>query len=148
MLDKIKQTLFKTYNSEEKKGLFVTTFDADKKELQSQGVLTTDKPLRELLDSLYASLVEPGLSSIMYVSFDIVSEVIAVNDPTELFSKNPQEFGFCLVDTQDAKSGVLLPNTFGVQDAKSALYYIKKKYGLDGSVEAFVFRTERIIIAK
>jgi hypothetical protein len=42
----------------------------------------------------------------------------------------------------------LLPNTFGVQDGKSALYYVKKKYWLDGRVEAFVFRTERIIVSK
>lgn len=148
MLDKIKTLLFKTYNSEEQKGLFVSIFDADKKEILSQWVLTTDKPLRELLDNLYITYIEPRLSELMYVSLDIVSEVIAVNDPTELFSKNPQEFGFCLVDTEDKKSGVLLPNTFGVSDAKSALYYVKKKYGLDGKVEAFVFRTERIIVSK
>jgi hypothetical protein len=148
MLDKIKQLMFKTYNSEEQKGLFITTFDAEKKELLSQGVLTTDKPLRELLDSLYASLVEANLQNIMYICIDVVAEVIAINDPTELFSKNPVEFGFCLVDMDDAKSGVVLPNTFGIQDAKSALYYVKKKYGLDGKVEAFVFRTERIIVSK
>jgi hypothetical protein len=73
--------------------------------------LTTDKPLRELLDNLYTTYIEPHLSELMYVSFDIVSEVIAVNDPTELFSKNPAEFGFCLVDKEDPKSGILLPNT-------------------------------------
>lgn len=148
MLDKIKQILFKTYNSEEQKGIFVTLFNADRQELLSQGVLTTDKPLRELLESLYSSFVEAKLSELMYVSIDIVSEVISVNDPAELFSKNPQEYGFCLVDMDDGKSWVLLPNTFGVQDGKSALYYVKKKYGLDGKVEAFVFRTERIILSK
>jgi hypothetical protein len=81
-----------------------------------------------LLDSLYSSFVEPRLLEVSYISFDIVSEVIAINDPTELFAKNPQEYGFCLVDMDDGKSGVLLPNTFGVQDGKSALYYVKKKY--------------------
>ncbi|USN55603.1 MAG: hypothetical protein H6765_03275 [Candidatus Peribacteria bacterium] len=148
MLDLIKKALFASYNPEEIKGLFFSGY-GEKKELAfSEGVVNTDKPLRELVEDLYESQVKPQLKNFQVLAIDVVSEIIDMADPNEILALSPEEFGFILVSLETDQSAVILPNTSGVADAKSALYDAKKKYGIAGKVELFVFRTERILLAK
>jgi hypothetical protein len=53
-----------------------------------------------------------------------------------------------MLDTDDQLSGVILPNTLWITDAKHALRAMKQKYALHGKVEVIAFRTQRIILAK
>ena len=80
---------------------------------------------------------------------DIVWDITAYTDTPDAFLQlSPEEYWFIAIDTQDDISGVLLPNTSGVADAKSALFDLKNKYGIHGQVELYAFRTTRIIIAR
>jgi hypothetical protein len=148
MIDKIKQTLFKRYTSEEKKGLFITWFWKNKNVLVSQGVVVTDKPIRELVEILYNTHVAPIINEVFFVSIDVVTDLIEVAEPVEVLTKSPEEWWFIVSAVQSDKSGVILPAMEWLTDAKSALFYIKKKYGIDGNVDVAIFRTQRILLGK
>ncbi len=146
MLDKLKKVLFESYGSDEVKWVFLSAFDKNQELIISQWVLTSDIPLHELLDSLYEEIVSEE-KNFIYVSIDIVSEIIQLESTEDILSKDPEEFWFALVDDADA-SGVILPGVVWVADAKHALYHVKKKYWIEWNVEVFVFRTERILVSK
>ncbi len=148
MIKQVKEAVFKLYNAEELKGAFLSGFDTNHALVVSEGVLNTDKPLREVLDNVYNAHIAERLKDISYIVVDIVAEIIAIKNPEEIFAMNPQEFGFAIIDTEDDMSWVLLPNTSWVADSKSALYSLKQKYGIHGQVEMYVFRTERVVVAK
>lgn len=148
MIKQVKEVVFKQFNPEEVKGVFLSGFDTNHALVVSQGVLHTDKPLREVLDNVYNAHIADRLKEISYIVVDIVSEIIAVKNPEDIFAMSPEEFGFAVIDTEDDVSGVLLPNTSGVADSKSALYSLKQKYWIHGQVEMYVFRTERVVVAK
>jgi len=148
MLEKIKKVLFKTYNSEEKKGVFLSWFDKEHTLLSSEWVVDTKKPLHETVDTVYKKAIVPHLKEVMYVACDIVSDIIEIREIKKVLDLSPKEFWFVVVDQDDDTSWVILPNTEWVSDAKSALSYIKKKYGIHGKVEIYAFRTERIIVSK
>ena len=148
MIQSIKQTLFKLYNNEEQKGLFMSWFDSNHQLLFSHGVVITDKPLHQVIDIIYKTHVKPELKNITYIACDVVTDLIEFQTFEEITKLSPREFWFLVVDKEDDLSGILLPNTAGVQDTKSALAYIKKKYGIHGQVEIVAFRTERIVITK
>ena len=126
MLDALKKAVFASYNPEEHKGVFLSGFAENKELVFSHGVLHTEQPLRSSLESLYTAFVEKELKKIRYIVCDIVTEVIEITNPTDILAMSPQEYWFAAVDTTDDISGVLLPNTSGVVDAKSALYDLKK----------------------
>jgi hypothetical protein len=57
-----------------------------------------------------------------------------------------KDYGVFLVNTETKKSWAILPNTKGVGDVKTALGLIKQKYGINGNVSMYSFRTERVSI--
>ena len=146
MLEKIKKALFEIYGSEEQKWIFLSCFGKEKSLIISQWVLTTDSTLHEVIDLIYDELIDEMQDSV-YVVCDVVSEIIQLESSEDILEKDPQEFGFSLVDTH-GKSGVMLPAVEWVADAKQVLYNIKKKYWLEWNVEVYVFRTERVVVAK
>ncbi len=148
MIKQIKDEVFKVFNSEEMKGVFLSWFDANKALVVSDWILTTDKPLHDNLDLIYKQYIEDKIKGITYVVVDVVSEITQVKNPEDVFAMSPVEYGFAIVDTDDDLSGVMLPNMSWVADSKSALYSLKQKYWIHGNVEIYVFRTERIVIAK
>ena len=148
MLEKIKKVLLKTYNSEEKKGVFLSWFDKEHHLLSSEWVVDTEQALYKTLDAVYKTSIAPHIKEVMYVACDIDSDIIEIHDIKKVLDLSPKEFWFVVVDQDDDVSGVILPNTEWVSDAKSALSYIKKKYGIHGKVEIYAFRTERIVVSK
>lgn len=148
MLEKIKKALYATYSPDEVKGVFFSGFWENQKLVFSQWVVTTDKPLHELLESLYGSFSDEQLKKIRYMVVDIVSDVTEVHDLNEAMQVPTDEFGFAVVATDTTQSGVILPKTAGVSDAKSALFDLKQKYDIHGKAEVFLFRTQRIIVSK
>ncbi|MEI7563732.1 MAG: hypothetical protein WCJ39_09185 [bacterium] len=147
MLEAIKTAIFKTYKQEDLKGLFFSLFDANKNLLVSNGVITTDKPLGQLIDILYNAIVtkHPETQSIVV---DIVTETTLQNDVATLLGLLPTENGLVILDKDDKKSGVILPGTAGITDMKTAITKTKEKFGLSGEVEMYTFKTEKISISK
>jgi hypothetical protein len=80
--------------------------------------------------------------------FDIVQSVQVQTDVANFLNLSPKEYGVVLVTLQDGKSGVLLPNTKGVDTMQQALASIKQKYQLSGNVTMSTFQTERIVLSK
>lgn len=148
MLERCKEYLFKTYNAEEKKGLFLSWFDATKKLIVSSWVVETDRPLRELIEQVYANSIQPLLGQIQYIAIDIVTEVIAFPEAQQVFSLDPKVYWFVVEDLEDDNVGVILPNVAGVNDIKQVLYDLKKKYNIHGKAAISWFTTERVLIAK
>lgn len=112
----------------------------------SQGILETDKPLEELVTSLYNTHILPH-TNVSVIAVDVVTSLYEETDVSKITSIAPKLYGFALVD-EHATMGVILPGTVGVADAKHALYLIKQKYTLQGKVKIFVFTTERLLATK
>lgn len=148
MLKNIKEVLFKEVNPEDKKGLFLSVCNQKKQLMDSQWVLHTDMPFREVVDTVYTTVSAKKERSIYYVICDIVDDVINVTNDPKVLDLSVKEFGFATIDTEDELSGVILPDTAWVSDVKSALYSLKQKYGIHGKIEIFAFRTIRIVIPK
>lgn len=147
MLDQIKAAIFAKYKAEENRAIFLSLFDTNKNLLVSNGVITTDKPLSQLIDILYTAIVtkHPETQSIVV---DIVTETTLQNDVATLLSLSPMENGLVILDKSDKKSGVILPWTTGITDMKTAITKTKEKFGLSGDVEMYTFKTEKITISK
>lgn len=148
MLERIKQSIFRQFNPEEKKGVFFSWYDAAQTLIFSEGVVQTDKPLRQIIETVYTEFVQARLNEVRYLVADVVSEIIELGNQEEIFKLSPQEFGFVVVDIDDGKTGVMLPNVSGATDVKTVLFAIRQKYGTHGKVELYAFRTERFIVAK
>lgn len=148
MIKQIKDAVFAQFNSEEKKWVFLSWFDANHALLLSEWVVITDKPLRESLEIVYTKHAEGLLKEISFFVVDVVTDVVHVKNSEDIFTMSPQEYGFLVIDTEDDLSGVLLPNTSGVADSKAALFSLKQKYGIHGKVDIYVFRTMRIVVTK
>jgi len=146
MIDKIKKALFESYWSDEQKGIFLSWFDEQHDLIMSQWVLKSDLPLHELIDTL-TDEVDEEMKDVVFVAVDIVSEIIQLESTEDILSKDPLEYGFALIGENDT-SGVILPWVEWVADAKHALHNVKKKYGIEGNVEVYVFRTQRIVVSK
>jgi hypothetical protein len=146
MLEKIQTKLFEKYKKDDKKGLFVSVFDADKKLLLSNGVVNTDKSLEELSKTLYDWLVAKQTKA-KTVVLDVVKEIKEERDIAKLSTYSLKEYGLCLIDANDNKSWILLPNTQWATNFALALKMIKEKNGLWGEVNIYVFTTERILVS-
>jgi len=57
-----------------------------------------------------------------------------------------KERGLFLVESEWQNSGVLLPNTKGVDTIQQWLSAIKQKYNLKSQVSVFIFKTKRVVI--
>ena len=147
MLEQIKAAVFAKYKPEENRAIFLSLFDANKNLLVSNGVITTDKTLGQLIDILYNAIVtkHPETQSIVV---DIVTETTLQNDVATLLSLSPTDNGLVILDKGDKKSGVILPGTAGITDMKTAIAKTKAKFGLSGEVEMYTFKTEKITITK
>lgn len=148
MLDRCKEQLFTLYNAEEKKWLFLSGFDGSKKLLVSTGTVESDHPLRELVEQLYTTAIQPRIDQIRYIALDIVTDLIAFPEAQQVFSLDPCTYWFVVEDLEDDNVGVILPNVAGVTDVKQVLYDLKKKYNIHGKAAISGFTTERILIAK
>ena len=87
-----------------------------------------------------------GAQMVQAIVIDIIQSYIPETDVNKLLALPTKDYGIFLVNNETKKSGVILPNTKGVTDIKSALTLIKQKYGISGNVSMYSFRTERITI--
>jgi hypothetical protein len=148
MLERCKEQLFILYNAEEKKWLFLSAFDENKKLLVSTWSVETDYPLRTLIENIYTKNIQPIIEQVRYIALDIVTDVISFPEADQIFKLDPHVYGFVIEDLEDDNVGVMLPNVAGVNDIKQVLYDVKKKYNIHGKAAISWFTTERILIAK
>jgi hypothetical protein len=80
--------------------------------------------------------------------FDIITTVQPQNDVTAFLQLSPKEWGIVLTSVTDGKSGVLLPDTKGIDTMQQALASIKQKYQLAGNVAISVFQAERMVLSR
>ena len=146
MLNQIKLELSKHCKPEEKKWLFFSLFDANGKILASNGTVETDKTINELTDLIYNGLLAKYESTTKTVVIDIIQSYIQETDVNKLLSLPTKDYGIFLVNIEEKKSWAILPNTKWVNDVKTALGLIKKKYWISGNVSMYSFRTERVTI--
>jgi hypothetical protein len=143
MLDIIKQKLNEAVNKEETKGLFFSLFDQNNSLLCSNGVIQTDKKINDLTDIIYHGILEK-FPQTKKIAIDIILETKTETDIIKLLGYNPQERGIVLENKQANQNGIILPNTQGVVDMKTALGLIKQKNTMTGNVEITLFKTKRI----
>jgi hypothetical protein len=148
MLERCKEQLFILYNAEEKKWLFLSAFDANKKLLVSTWTVETDRVLRTLIEDIYNQHIQPIIDQIHYIALDVVTDVVSFPEADQVFKLDPRVYGFVIEDLEDDNVGVILPNMAGVSDIKQVLYDVKKKYNIHGKAAISWFTTERILIAK
>lgn len=145
MLELLKQKIFQSFKPEDIKGGFLSIFDEKGNLILSSGVLQTDKPLSELLETLYHGLVEKYKNTKILIC-DIITEVSPETDITKLIGLSPKEYGIFVTTPDGTKSGVVLPATQGVADMKQALFLIKQKYQITGNITMTAFKTQRIAL--
>lgn len=144
MLEKIKKAVAARYKLDDTKGVFLSVFDTKGTLLTSQGVLHTDKNLESVIEKLYKSFVE-DLKKIGLITVDIVTSLFEETNITKIPLTSVKQYGFYVIDGNN-KSGVTLPSTKGIADAKNSLFLLKQKYGISGKVKVFLFTTDRLIV--
>ncbi len=148
MLEQIKTKLLSFYNKTDKIWLFFSLFDVNNNLILSNGVLTTDKTLTELIEILYHALLKNVEKNVSIITIDIVKEIQIQQDIQKLLTLSPKDYGIFVINKQTNISGIVLPNTQWIIDIKWALALIKQKYGLGGNVEISTFTTRRIAFKK
>jgi uncharacterized membrane protein len=108
MLDTIKEAIYKKYKPEENRAIFLSLFDANKNLLVSNGVITTDKTLDQIITILYNAIVAKHPETEV-ITADIVTETTLQNNVATLLGISPTDNGVVILDKADKKSGVMLP---------------------------------------
>ncbi|GHV22814.1 hypothetical protein FACS189428_5440 [Clostridia bacterium] len=145
MIEEIKKLIYTRFPAEESRGVFFSLFDEKGKLLESHGVIETDKPLDALIDLLYTGIIKKSELQVKNAVFDIVVSLTPQQDVSAFLQLSPKEYGILLTSTTDGKTGILLPDTKGVETMQQALASIKQKYQLSGNVAISTFQTERIV---
>lgn len=145
MLELIKKTLYQYIKPDSITGLFFSLLDAQGTLMISNGVITTDKPAEQLIQIIYNGILSqhPGAKTVVC---DIVNTLEEQQDTVKLLAFSPKEYGLAMSTVDNAKSGVILPDTSGVSDMKTALLSLKQKYQVTGNVIMYTFKTQRIVI--
>ncbi len=146
MFELLKKKLFDKIKPEETKGLFLSVFDEKNNLLSSQGLLETDRPASQLIETLYNSVVLP-LKNPKRIICDIVSDFHEESDTQKILNTSMKEYGIFVESLDGSKSGIILPDTVWVPDVKTALFMIKQKYQVGGQMKIFLVRTIRISVS-
>ena len=146
MIEKIKIQIAQIVSLTSKVWLFVSALDKNGNLIISNGVMKTDRSIEQLIESFYQGILKKKESEIKSLIFDIVDQLQLQNDPNILVKLSMKERGIFLVESEWQNSGVLLPNTKGVDTIQQWLSMIKQKYNLKSQVSVFIFKTKRVAI--
>lgn len=143
MLEKIKEAIFKRYKKTDNKWLFISAFDDKNTLLMSNGVISSDKELEQLIETIYHGLVEKH-KNISNILIDIITETQKVTNIKEVQTISLKEFW--LVLNTGTKAWILLPDTTWIIDISSALKTIKEKNWLEWNANITKFKTDRFSV--
>ena len=146
MLDQIKAILTQTYTKTDSRGLFFSLFDVNGTLLVSNGVLKTEKNVFDLTDIIYHGVLSKFEQVTKKVVIDIVMEINEQPDIQKLLGLSMKERWIFAINKENNTSGIVLPNTQWVGDAKTSLSLLKQKYNLSGNVQISTFKTRRLVI--
>lgn len=143
MLEKIKEIVFTKYPKTDIRWIFISVFDEKNNLLMSNGVAYSDRPLEQLIETMFHWLIEKH-TNISQILIDIVTDIQEVVDLNEIPNISLQEYWLIL--TTQNKSGILLPDTKWVSNISQALKAIKEKNWLDWNAQITKFKTDRFPI--
>ena len=148
MLEEIKNLIYSKYKPEDKIWLFFSLFDEKWNLLISNGVLTTDKTLEEMINLLYNWILKKQESKTKHIIIDIVNEIIEQKDVAAFLNMYPKTNWVLLAETTWKKTGLILPNTKWIDSMKQAIAWIKQKYQLEWDVTISTFTVNELILEK
>ena len=146
MLEEIKKLIYSKYKPEDKIWLFFSLFDDNWKLLISNGVLTTDKSLEEMIDLLYNWILKKHESKTKHIIIDVVNGIIEQKDAAAFLNMDPKTSWVLLAETTWEKTGLILPNTKWITSMKQAVAWIKSKYKLEWDVAISTFTVDELIL--
>lgn len=148
MLELLKTTLSEHTNLEHTQGIFLSAFDNNQQLLDSHGVISTNKTLNTVLDMLYHGIIEPKHDQVHTIICDLVLDHTLLESMEAINAVNLTEQGLCMSNLDASKSGILLPNTKGVQTMSQALQLLKTKHHIEGNITLYSFTTKKISITR
>ncbi len=146
MIEQIKETIQLQFSLTEPRGIFLSAFDKDKNLISSHGVISTNKPLWTVIDMIYHGIIEPQQDKVSSLICDIVWETKILNTMEEISNTNIKEYGICISTIDHTKSGILLPNTEGIDTISKALQIVKDKNHIEWNIILYAFTSTKIEI--
>ena len=148
MLEEIKKLIYSKYKPEDKIWLFFSLFDDKWKLIISNGVLTTDKTLEEMINLLYNWILKKRESKTKHIIIDVINEIIEQKDAAAFLNMDPKINWVLLSETAWEKTGLILPNTKWVASMKQAVAWIKSKYKLEWDVAISTFTVDELVLER
>ena len=148
MLEEIKKIIYSKYKAEDKIWVFFSLFDDKWNLIASNGVLTTDKTLEEMINILYNWIIKKSEPQTKHIIIDIVNEITEQKDVNAFLQMDPKTNGVLLAETKWNKTWVILPNTKWITSMKQAIAWIKSKYQLQWDVAISTFTVTELILDK
>ena len=146
MLEEIKKLIYSKYKPEDKIWLFFSLFDDKWKLLISNGVLTTDKTLDEMINLLYNWILKKQESQTKHIIIDVVNGITEQKDVGTFLNMDPKTNWVMLAETIWEKTWVMLPNMRWITSMKQVVAWIKSKYQLQWDVTISTFTVNELIL--
>ena len=148
MLEKIKELIYSKYKPEDKIWLFFSLFDENWNLLISNGVLTTDKSLEDMINLLYNWILKKSESKTKHIIINVINQITEQKDVNAFLNMDPKTNWVLLTETQWNKTWLILPNTKWITSMKQAIAGIKSKYQLQWDVTISTFTVDELILDK
>lgn len=148
MLEEIKKLIYSKYKAEDKIWLFFSLFDDKWNLITSNWVLTTDKPLEEMINLLYNWIIKKQEARTKHVIIDIVNEITEQKDVNAFLQMDPKTNWVLLAETTWNKTWVMLPNMKWITSMKQAIAWIKSKYQLQWDATISTFTVTELTLNK
>ena len=146
MLEEIKKLIYTKYKAEDKTWVFFSLFDDKWNLIASNGVLTTDKTLEEIINILYNWIIKKEEAKAKHVVIDIVNKITEQKDVNVFLQMDPKTNWVLLAETTWNKTWVMLPNIKWITSMKQAIAWIKSKYQLQWDVTISTFTVNELIL--
>ena len=146
MIQEIKKLIYSKYKTSDKIWLFFSLFDKEWTLLVSNGVLTTDKTLDELINLLYNWILKKAEPKTKHIIIDMVNEITQQKDVNAFLNMDPKINWVLLSEINWDKTWVMLPNTKWITSMKQAVAWIKSKYKLEWDVTISTFTVNELIL--
>ena len=146
MLEEIKKLIYSKYKPEDKIWLFFSLFDDKWNLLSSNGVLTSDKTLEEMITLLYNGILKKDEWKTKHIIVDIVNEITEQKDVNAFLQMDPKVNWVILAEIKWEKTWVMLPNMKWITSMTQAVAWIKSKYQLQWDVTISTFTVNELIL--
>ena len=148
MLEEIKKLIYTKYKAEDKIWVFFSLFDDKWNLIASNGVLTTDKTLEEMINILYNWIIKKEEAKTKHVIIDIVNQITEQKDVNAFLQMDPKTNWVLLAETTWNKTWVMLPNMKWITSMKQAIAWIKSKYQLQWDATISTFTVTELTLNK